>query len=85
MLGHRLRFLQSLAFDRFGHHGGGGHADGAALSRKPGFLHNAVLHLQLQGNPVAAGGVMQVDRHTIILEMPPIAGVFIMIHNDPAV
>ncbi len=52
-----LQFLGQghvLAFDRFGHHRGGGHADGATLAAEADVLHGVAIEQQFDGHTVAA-------------------------------
>src|SRR5690606_25766290 len=60
--------LEAQPLDRFRHHRGRCLADGAALPEKLRFFDLAVLHPQLKGNPVTAGGIVHVDGHRVVLD-----------------
>ncbi|MNR39751.1 hypothetical protein D3C85_1579830 [compost metagenome] len=73
--------LYSLAFDRFRHHRSRRHADRTAFAAVTGVLHDAILHLKLERNTVAAGRVVQLNLQGVICKRTTVPGIFIMIHN----
>ena len=75
-------FFDALAFDRLGHHGAGGGADGAAFSLKADFFDHAVADLDKDIYLVAAEWIVPMSEVIGAVELVAVSGLLIVVEDD---